>query len=151
MKNLGEKLMENHVLRTFTIMDYIAPVIVAFIFIAIVSLIKEPNKQKFNAVFMGGAGAAYLSGGLGLLEFVFCSVITWLAFKGLDNYKYIGIAWLLHTCWDIIHHFYGNPIVTFAVNSSGQCAICDVIIAIWFFFNAPSIYEFKSKNNYKYN
>jgi hypothetical protein len=59
---------------------------------------------------IAGAGAAYLSGGFGVWEFVFCAVITYCAYRGLHSYRYIGIGWLLHSGWDVLHQFYSNPI-----------------------------------------
>ena len=90
-------------------------------------------------IYINGLGPNYR--GENIYEFIFTAVVTYIAFKGLDNYKFIGIGWLLHTFWDIAHHLYGNPIVPFVTNSSGQCAVTDFIIAFWFFFNAPSIYD----------
>lgn len=133
------------IVREFHSLDFIAAIIVAFVFILLSSLIKEPSRKQFMAIMVSGAGAAYLNGGLGIYEFVFTTIVTYLAFKGLNNYFYIGIAWLMHTGWDIIHHLYGNPIVPFVSNSSGQCAVTDALIAVWFFFNAPSIYQYLFK------
>jgi len=124
-----------------TIPQLIAPIGVAGIFIAACSLFKEPSRRNFSAIMIAGAGAAYLNGGLGIWEFVFCAVITAFAFWGLNDYRFIGIAWLLHACWDLVHHFYGNPIVPFVPTSSAGCAICDVGLAIWYFLGAPSIYS----------
>jgi hypothetical protein len=90
---------------------------------------------------IAGAGAAYLSGGFGVWEFVFCAVITYCAYRGLHSYRYIGIGWLLHSGWDVLHQFYGNPIVPFAPLSSAGCGITDLIIAIWFFAEAPSVFD----------
>ncbi|MBL4827565.1 MAG: hypothetical protein JKY66_07610 [Spongiibacteraceae bacterium] len=121
-------------------MDFVGPIIPAGIFIVIMSFIAEPTRQRFNAIFVAGAGAVYLSnGGLGAGEFIFTAVITLLAYKGLNNYRYIGIAWLLHTGWDLLHHFYGNPIFPLSVNSSMGCAICDLVLGIWFLLGAPSV------------
>jgi hypothetical protein len=114
---------------------------VAIIFIAAVSLFKEPNRRNFMAVMIAGAGAAYLNGGLGKWEFVFTAVITYCAYKGLRSYGFIGIGWILHAAWDVVHHLYGTPIVPFAAMSSFGCAICDPVIAVWCFSGAPSIYE----------
>lgn len=119
----------------------LAPIAIAVIYILLCSLIKEPNRQKFNAIMLAGAGAAYLSGGFGIYEVIYCGLITYVAFKGLDSYTFIGIGWLLHTCWDILHHLYGNPILPFAPTSSFGCAIADPVIAIWFLTGAPSIYS----------
>jgi hypothetical protein len=72
---------------------------------------------------IAGAGAAYLSGGLGAWEFVACAVFTTVAYKGLDDYLFIGLGWIMHTCWDLVHHFHGHPIITIAPDSSAGSAI----------------------------
>jgi hypothetical protein len=116
------------------------PTIVAFIFILAASLLKEPSRQQLMAILLGGAGAAYLSGGgLGLWESVFTAVMTVVAWRGLQSYRFIGAGWLLHTAWDLVHHFHGHPIIPFLPTSSLGCAITDAILAFWFFANAPSI------------
>ena len=94
---------------------------------------------------LAGAGAAYLNGGLGLWEFAFTAVVTYCAYQGLTSYGFIGLGWLLHTGWDVMHHLYGNPIVPFVPNSSLGCAICDPIIAAWCFAGAPSVYGLATK------
>jgi len=140
--------MTTHIVPPFPLVNAIGAIIIAFIYIALSSLVKEPNRQKLSAIIVAGAGAAYLSGGLGVWEFAFCTLMTFIAFKGLTHYYYIGIAWLLHSCWDLVHHLYANPIVTFDPSSSAGCSVCDVVLAIWFFFNAPSVFElFKSKTS----
>lgn len=136
------KYMNHHEL-TFSVIT--VAVIVALAYITLVSLFKEPQRQQFNALMIAGAGAAYLNGGLMEFEFVFCTVMTFVAFKGLTNYNWLGIGWLLHTVWDIIHHYYGNPIVPMDTMSSMGCAICDPIIAIWFFMGAPSVFQLFNK------
>lgn len=133
--------MSEHIVPAFTTIEATGAVLIAFVYIAISSLLAEPNRQKLSAIIVAGAGAAYLSGGLGLWEFAFCTLITFFAFKGLRSYRYIAAAWLLHAGWDIMHHLYGNPIVSLDPSSSAGCAICDIILATWFFFNAPSIFE----------
>ncbi len=115
--------------------------VVAIVFVFLVSLLKEPARQRFMAIFVAGAGSAYLNGGLGLWEFLFTAVATYVAYRGLESYRFIGAAWLLHTMWDVAHHFYGAPIVFFMPTSSAQCAITDALIALWFFRGAPSVYE----------
>jgi hypothetical protein len=117
----------------------LAPLLVAAVLIFLVSLFREPGRRKFSAVFLAGAGAAYLSGGLGLAEFVFCALITFLAYRGLDNYRYIAIGWVLHTCWDLAHHYHGNPIIIFDPTSSIGCAICDLGLAAYYAIGAPAI------------
>ena len=126
----------------FQTSDAIPPIIIAAIFILASSLLKEPARRNFNAIMIAGAGAAYLSGGgLGIWEFAFTAVVTFCAYKGLQSYRFIGIGWLLHTAWDLVHHFYGNPIVPFAPLSSAGCAITDALIAVWFFAEAPSVFD----------
>ncbi len=113
----------------------------AVVFIFVVSLLGEPTRRRFMAVFVAGAGAAYLSGGLGAWEFVFTAAATYVAYRGLDSYRFIGIAWLMHTVWDVVHHFYGRPIMEFAPMSSAQCAFTDAVVALWFFAGAPRVYD----------
>ncbi len=124
---------------------YISPMIAAVAFIFACSLFREPQRRNFSAIMVAGAGAAYLNGGLGIWEFAFTPVVTFCAYKGLCDYRFLGAAWLLHTVWDVVHHFYGTPIVPFAPTSSGGCAICDVGIALWYFAGAPSAYELFGK------
>jgi hypothetical protein len=125
-----------------TPIQWIMPVVIAIAFILLTSLIREPARQKFMAVLVAGAGGAYLSGGgFGGWEMAFCAVVAVCAYQGLRSYRFIGIGWLLHTGWDILHHLYGNPIIPFSATSSLGCAICDPVIAAWCFAGAPSIYD----------
>ena len=122
-------------------MDMVGPVIGGAVFILLMSLLNEPSRQKFNAVLVAGAGSAYLNGGLGVWEFPYIIVATIIAFKGLDDYRYICLAWVMHTCWDLLHHFYATPIWHWQEASSFGCAIFDFVIAIWFFMGAPSLFQ----------
>jgi len=133
--------VEAHAVPDFGVLDAIPPLVIAMVFILLASLLKEPSRQKFNAIFVAGAGAAYLNGGLGLWEFAFTAVATYLAYRGLESYRFIGLAWILHTGWDVMHHFFGSPIVYLQPTSSAGCAITDAILAIWFFADAPSAYD----------
>jgi hypothetical protein len=142
---LRVKCCRNYARERTTIVDLltvIAPVAVAIIFIALSSLITEPARRNFMAVMLAGAGAVYLSGGaLGLWEFGFTVVITCCAYRGLTSYRFIGIGWILHTCWDVVHHLHGSPIIPFSATSSLGCAICDPVIAGWCFAGAPSFQD----------
>jgi len=134
--------MDIHHVPEFHSYDAIPPLVIAAVFVLLSSLLKEPSRRNFNAIMIGGAGAAYVSGGgLGIWEFAFTAVVTFCAYRGLQSYRFIGIGWLLHTGWDVVHHFYGNPIVPFAPLSSVGCAITDALIAIWFFADAPSVFD----------
>ena len=123
------------------IMDLFGPIVVALLYISLCSLLQEPSRRNFNAIMIAGAGAAYLNGGFGIWEFAFTIVVTYCAYKGLQSYRFIGVGWLLHTGWDVMHHLYGTPIIPFVPTSSLGCAICDPVIALWCFAGAPSIYD----------
>lgn len=138
--------MGTHAVSEFTIVHVLTAVTIAFIYIALSSLGEETNRQKVSAIIVAGAGAVYWSGGLGIWEFVFGTIMLFVAYKGLTHYYFIGIGWLLHTGWDIVHHLYGNPIVVFDPLSSAGCAVCDPILAIWFFFKAPSVFKIFKKS-----
>lgn len=123
-----------------TVIELVAPVVIAIIMIALISLLPESARRKFSAVFLAGAGAAYFSGGFGVWELAFCAGITALAYFGLTSYRAIAVGWLAHTVWDFLHHLYGNPIIPFAPTSSFGCTICDPVLAIWYFAGAPSVW-----------
>ena len=121
----------------------VMPIVIALLFIAGASALREPSRQKFMAIMMAGAGSAYLNGGLGKWEFAFTAVVTYCAYRGLASYGWIGLGWILHSGWDVMHHLYGTPIIPFYATSSLGCAICDPVIAAWCFIGAPSVYGVK--------
>jgi len=141
----GNATMQLRTGRDVTVPPIISPLAVAVVFIAFCSLLKEPNRRNFSALMIAGAGAAYLGGGLGVSEFAFCALLTLLAYRGLQDYRFIGAAWVLHAAWDVVHHLYGNPIVPFVPTSSAGCAICDLALAAWYFPGAPSLYTWKTR------
>ena len=60
-----------------TTIQWMIPVIIAMLFILLCSLIKEPARKKFMAIFAAGAGGAYLSGGgFGLWEMALCGAMA---------------------------------------------------------------------------
>jgi hypothetical protein len=132
--------MQAVVTRSLSPLDITAPVIAAILFAVLASLLREPAKRSFTAIVAAGTASLYLNGGLGSWEFVYMSVATFVAYRGLKSYAFIGLAWLMHTTWDIVHHLYGNPIWLFAPTSSAGCAIMDAILATWFFAGAPSLF-----------
>ena len=123
-----------------TVPDLVLPVLVAVVLVALISLLPARARQNFSAIFLAGAGAAYLSGGFGWWEFAFCGVITALAYAGLSHYRAIAAGWLAHAIWDYLHHLYGNPIIPFQPMSSFGCAICDPVLAVWYAIGAPTIW-----------
>ena len=127
----------------FHAFDSVLAIVLAIAFIAAASLLKEPAKRNFNVIMIAGASAAYLSGGgMGKWEFLFTAVVSYCAYRGLQSYAFIGLGWLLHVGWDIIHHVSGHPIIPFQPMSSFGCAITDTILAIWFFAGAPSVFRY---------
>ena len=122
------------------IMDFVGPVIGALVFVVVMSLVSEPARRTINAMIVAGASGAYLSGGgFGIWELVFPVVAMPIAYHGLRSYSFIALAWLLHSCWDIVHHLWGNPIWPFMPTSAFGCTIFDALIAIWFLAGAPSL------------
>ena len=130
----------NHQPPSLDFLHSLPPVFVAIAFIAAVSLLREPKRRQFSALVIAGAGATYFGAGFGFWEVAFCALMTWLAFSALDDYRYAGVGWLLHVGWDVLHHLRGHPILPFLPLSSAGCAICDSVIAIWYFLGAPSFY-----------
>ncbi|MFD8504884.1 DUF6010 family protein [Streptomyces sp. NPDC059687] len=121
-------------------MQYLAPVAIGVLYAVLMSLLREPRRRRVNAVMLAGAGAAYLSGGgLGAGEFTFTALVTYVAYRGLESWTFIGVGWLLHTGWDVVHHLKGNPIVPLDHGSSLGCAICDPVIALWCLRGGPSV------------
>jgi hypothetical protein len=127
--------------NSLTLPQIVSPPIVALAFIAACSLLKEPARRNFSAIMIAGAGAAYLNGGLGEWEFAFCALVTFLAYRGISEYRFVAAGWILHSIWDVVHNFYGTPIVPFVPASSAGCAICDIGLAVWYCLGAPSIFK----------
>ncbi len=133
--------MEHLLERALGPLDITMIVVAAIVFVCLVSLIREPARRRFMAIFVAGAGAVYLNGGFGIWEFVYIAIATYVAYRGLESYRYIGLAWMMHTGWDLAHHLYGETIWLFAPTSSAGCALMDTLIALWFFAGAPSVYR----------
>lgn len=119
----------------------IIAIFIALIFISVFSFIPEPNKQKWSALLIAGAGSLYWMGTLEAWEMVFGTIMLFLAFKGLSDYRFVGLGWLLHTIWDFLHHANGQSLIFFDSTASLGCAICDPVIAVWYFCGAPNIFK----------
>ena len=126
------------------VMDFIGPTVGGVIFVLLMSLVQEPARRSFNAIFVAGASGVYLSGGLGSWELLYPAISAPVAYLGLRSHRYIGVAWLMHSCWDLVHHFWGNPIWPFLPTSSFGCTIFDTLIAVWFLAGAPSMFAPRS-------
>lgn len=130
----------------FSILNIVGATAIGCVYILLSSLIKEPVRQKISAILVAGAGSVYWNAGLGLWEYLFAAVMLFTAFKGLQHYYFIGAGWLLHTCWDLMHHLYGTPIIPLVPTSSAGCAVCDAVMAAWFFAGAPNIFALHKNN-----
>ena len=122
------------------IIDYVGPLLAAVIFVLAMSQVKEPTRRTLNAIFAAGATGVYLSGGFGPWELLYPAIATPIVYLGLRSYRMIGVAWLMHAGWDIVHHLWGNPIWPFMPTSSFGCMIFDSFIAVWFLSGAPTIF-----------
>lgn len=119
--------------------DYVGPIAGALVFVAVMSRVTEPTRRTLNAIIVAGASGVYLSGGFGPWELIYPVIATPIAFLGLRSYRFIGIAWLMHSGWDLAHHLWGNPIWPFMPSSAFGCLIFDSAIAPWFLAGAPSL------------
>ena len=58
-------------LPVITPINVVAPIVVAGLFIALVSLFKEPTRQKFSALMIAGAGFVYFGGSFRIWEIAY--------------------------------------------------------------------------------
>ena len=56
------------------LIDYIGPIVSAAVFVTVMSLVKEPSRRTFNAIFAAGATGVYLSGGFGPWELLYPAI-----------------------------------------------------------------------------
>jgi hypothetical protein len=110
--------------------DFVGPLIGAVVFVLGMSFVPEPTRRTFNAILVAGSCGVYLSGGFGRWELLYPVVATPIIFRGLRSHRYIGVAWLLHAAWDLLHHLWGNPIWPYMATSSFGCFVINVLIAI---------------------
>jgi hypothetical protein len=120
-------------------MDHLGPLLAAPVFVLLMSLVKEPARLKLNAVLVAGASGVYLSGGLGPWELLYPALALPVVYRSLHSHRFIGVAWLMHSGWDLLHHLHGNAIWPFMPTSSWGCMLFDATIALWFLAGAPSI------------
>jgi Family of unknown function (DUF6010) len=121
------------------VMDYAGPALGALLFVAVMSLVAEPTRRTLNSIILAGASGVYVSGGFGLWELMYPVIGAAIAFRGLRSYRLIGVGWLIHACWDIAHHLWGNPIWPFMPSSAFGCMMFDGMIAPWFLAGAPCL------------
>ena len=126
-------------------MDYVGPVLGAAVFVSIMSFVREPARLRINAIFLAGALGVYLSGGLGPWELLFPLVAFPVAYRAQRSYRWIGVAWLMHAAWDVVHHLYGNAVWPFMPTSSFGCLIFDTLLAAWCLAGAPSLLPWRNR------
>ena len=121
-------------------LQILAPLLVSVVYIGIMSLLTERARRRWSALIIAGAGGVYFGAGFGPWEIAFSIPMFWLAYRGLDEYRYVGVGWILHVIWDVLHHLYGRPILPFIPLSSFGCAICDTGLAVWYLMRAPVLW-----------
>lgn len=122
-------------------MDFVGPLAGAVVFVLVMSALREPMRHRLNVLLVAGASGVYISGGLGTIELLFSAIVLFVVYRGFTSYRFIGIAWLLHASWDLVHHLYAHPIWPFMPTSSFGCLLFDSAIAIWFLAGAPTIWR----------
>src|SRR5438034_9570843 len=102
--------MPMHNVPPLLAVDYVGPMVSAAIFVLIMSLVREPTRRSFNAIFVAGASGVYLSGGFGIWELLYPAIAAPVVFLGLRSYRFIGFAWLMHSRWDSGRSVWGDTI-----------------------------------------
>jgi hypothetical protein len=128
-----------HEVPVIHVMDAVGPLLAAAAFVAVMSLVREPVRHNLNAVLVAGSILAYVSGGFGVWELAYPAIATPVAYLALRSYRFVGIGWLMHAGWDVLHHLFGNPLWPFMPTSSFGCIVFDSAIAVWFLAGAPTI------------
>ena len=57
-------------------MDDVGPAIGAGVFVLLMQMVREPTRQRVNAVLVAGASGVYLSGGFGVWELLYPLIVT---------------------------------------------------------------------------
>lgn len=128
-----------HTSPPISLTDAFPPAIAALVFVLAMSFVREPARRHLNAILVTGASGVYMSGGFGLWELAYAAAGGVVGYLALGSYRWIGIGWLMHAGWDVLHHLYGNPIWPFQPTSSFGCMVFDTGIALWFLAGAPSL------------
>jgi hypothetical protein len=125
-----------HSLQGISSLDLVMPAVAAVLVILLMSRIREPVLHRIHVLLLAGFSTAYLGGGLGPWELIYLPPATYVAYKAMSSYRFVALGWFMHPVWDMVHHFYGNPLWPWMPTSSIGCAIFDPIIGIWAFFYA---------------
>ncbi|HEY0799910.1 MAG TPA: DUF6010 family protein [Steroidobacteraceae bacterium] len=125
-----------HNLPAVHTLDIVMPALAALLLVLLMSRIREPLLQKIHVLLVAGFATAYLGGGLGIWELLYVPPATYVAYRAMGSYRFVALGWFMHPVWDMVHHFYGNPIWPWMPTSSIGCAIFDPIVGIWALFQA---------------
>ncbi|MCC3406986.1 MAG: hypothetical protein JGK17_15605 [Microcoleus sp. PH2017_10_PVI_O_A] len=123
-----------------TPIDIVSGFIIAAIWICGFSVISEPRRRQVNCILVGLAASTYGNHSFGLTEAAGTIILLTLGILGLGNYRWLGVAWLVHSGLDIAHHIANDPMFQYFPASSVGCAVTDPILALWFFAGAPDIF-----------
>ena len=121
----------SHITPAVHAIDVLGPAAAAGLFVLVMSKLRDSPRRKLMAVMTAGFATAYLGGGLGMWEFWYFVAASFVAYRALDSYGFVAIGWLMHPVWDLVHHFYGNPIWPWMPTSSFGCAVFDPIVAVY--------------------
>jgi hypothetical protein len=86
--------MNSPIVPDFTFSNFMLASLLSPIFMIIVSLLKEPLRQKINAGLIAVAGGAYINAGLMPFDQLFNVLLVFIAYKGLQDYKFIALVCL---------------------------------------------------------
>lgn len=126
----------------FSLMFVLQNVVYAIVFVLVVGAIKEPIRQKSMAIMIAMAGGLFAYPPYAELGFMWGAAIAVCGYFGLKSYKFIGLGWILHAIWDTLRYSQDAGLVGQAPHSSLGCAVFDPMIALWFFFGAPSVCKY---------
>jgi hypothetical protein len=112
--------------------DLAKAAVFAAAFVGLTLLVPERKRRAASAIVVAGAATMYANNGLGALEVPYAIAALYVAYRGLASYRWIGVAWLMHATWDLVHCLNGQEMLGLVPHSSLGCALSDPLIALWF-------------------
>jgi Family of unknown function (DUF6010) len=119
----------------------VVTVLGACAYVALFSLVREPSRRFISVALLASSASLYYDGKLGIWDKLFWLGIVGCAFVACRWYPGLAIGWLLHTTWDLLSFHAGQALSDNTLRINLHCAIFDPIIATWFVFGAPSVWE----------
>jgi hypothetical protein len=102
----------------------------AGLFVLLMSHVPQPTRRTLYAAIAVGASGVYISGGgFGVWELLCPLVAMPMAYRGLASYRATGVAWLVHSAWDLLHHLWvwSRPRPTSGQTSSCHCHFVSLV------------------------